>query len=71
MRLTGNEKAYIGGLVAGLVTLAIQLQQTGQFTTKEFLLSAGAWLIVHLGVYTATNTPPNPPIAPPPVNPVS
>jgi len=65
---TGKEKAFVGGLVTGLVTLIVQLQQSGQFTTKEFLFSLAAWVATHVAIYLTTNTPVTPPpIASPPV----
>ena len=57
LRITSNEKAVIGGLVTGLSALVIQLQQSGQFTTKEFAFAAGAWLVTQLSVWLTANTP--------------
>lgn len=60
-KLTGNEKAAIGGLVTGLATLIVQLQQSGQLTLKEFGYSAAAWVVTHAAIYITANTP-KPPV---------
>lgn len=56
IHLTGNEKAFLGGLVAFLATTIVQLQQTGQFTLRDFCFSLGAWILTHASVWLATNT---------------
>jgi hypothetical protein len=58
IRLTGNEKAFIGGLAGFLATTIVQLeQQSGSYTLHDFLTSLAAWVVVHLSVYVTTNTP--------------
>lgn len=64
VKLTGNEKAFLGGLLAFLSTSVIQLQQqSGGYSWRDFAWSIGAWVVVHLGVFLTTNsaTPPEPP----------
>jgi hypothetical protein len=62
-RLTGNEKAFLGGLVAFLTTSIVQLsQQPAGYTWHEFLWSVVSWVVVHISVYFTTNTP-TPPMA--------
>ena len=63
LRITGNEKAVMGGLIAGLATIIVQLQQSGQLTLHEVLVSLGAYVFTHLSVWVTTNT--KPPVAPP------
>jgi hypothetical protein len=63
MKITGSEKAFLGGLVSGLFALIIQLQQSGQFTTKIALFSIGSFVAAHIAVYLTTNTP-KPPVVP-------
>lgn len=57
LRITGNEKSLIGGLVAGTLTLVVQLQQSGQLTSKEGLLSIAAWVLTQIAVWITANTP--------------
>lgn len=57
IHLTGNEKAFIGGLMAFLATTIVQVQQTGQFTLHEFYWSLASWAVTHLTVFVTTNTP--------------
>ena len=63
IKLTGNEKAFLGGLLAFLSTSVVQLAQSGGYTWRKFAWSAGSWVVVHLGVWLATNSP-TPPQAP-------
>ena len=64
-KITGNEKAFLGGIVSGLVTLIVQLQQSGQFTTKEAVYSVAAYLATHAAVWLTTNSPQPPTYTPP------
>lgn len=58
MVITGKEKAFIGGLGAGITAFAGQLSATnGKLDTKTLICSLGAWLFTHLFVYYTTNTP--------------
>ncbi len=57
IRLTGNEKAFLGGLVSALAALIVQLQQSGQLTLHEVLVSLGAWVLTHATVWLTTNSP--------------
>lgn len=57
MVVTGKEKAFIGGLGAGITTFAGQLSVGGKLDTKTVAWSLGAWLATHLFVYYTTNTP--------------
>lgn len=63
MLITGKEKAVLGGLVAFLTTMNVQIQQAGQLTLKEFAWSVGAYVVTHVTVWAATNTPPKTPLA--------
>lgn len=56
LRITGNEKAVLGGLVSALVTVVAQVQQSGQLTLKEFGTALVAYLFTHVTVWTATNS---------------
>ena len=60
VKLTGNEKSFIGGLLAFLATSITQLQQTANYTLRDFGLAVGAWVVVHLGIWLTTNTVPSP-----------
>ena len=64
MRITGNEKAVIGGLVSALVTIAVQLADTPHFTWHDVLVAVGAYIVTHLTVYVTANTPKTPPSTP-------
>lgn len=57
MRITGKEKAVVGGLGAGITTLAGQLQVGGKFSVSVVAWSVAAWLATHIFVYATTNTP--------------
>lgn len=57
MIITGKEKAFLGGLGAGIVTFAGQLQVGGKLDVKTVAWSLGAWVTTHLFVYYTTNTP--------------
>jgi hypothetical protein len=56
MIITGKEKAFLGGLGAGIVTFAGQLQVGGKLDVKTVGWSLGAWVATHLFVYYTTNT---------------
>lgn len=56
MKITGNEKSFIGGLGAGITTFAGQLSVGGKLDAKAVAWSLGAWLATHLFVYYTTNT---------------
>lgn len=60
MVITGKEKAFIGGLGAGITTLAGQLQVGGKLDVQTVAWSVGAWVATHLFVYYATNSPVEP-----------
>jgi hypothetical protein len=57
MVINGKEKAFLGGLGAGITTFAGQLSVGGKLDVKTVAWSLGAWLVTHLFVYYATNTP--------------
>lgn len=57
IKLTGSEKAFLGGLVAFLATTIVQLNQSGQLTLKELGYSLGSFIVTHLTVWSATNSP--------------
>lgn len=57
VKLTGNEKAFLGGLLAFLSTNIVLLQQqNGGYSWHDFAWSVGAWVVVHLGVWLTTNS---------------
>lgn len=58
LRLTGNEKAVLGGLVSALVTICVQVQNSGQLTLHELIGAAVAYVLTHSTVWLATNTKP-------------
>ena len=53
----GNEKALIGGLSAGILSLLGQFGVNNQLTLKEAAYSLAAWVVTHVAVYLTTNTP--------------
>jgi hypothetical protein len=55
--IIGNEKAIIGGLSAGILTLVSQIGVNGQMTIKEAAYSVASWVVTHVLVYITTNTP--------------
>ena len=55
--LVGNEKAIVGGLGAGVVSLLGQFGVSSQLTLKEALYSVLTWIVTHVLVYHTTNTP--------------
>lgn len=57
MIITGKEKAFVGGLGAGVTTFAGQLSVGGKLDAQTVAWSVGAWLATHLFVYYTTNTP--------------
>lgn len=57
LRLTSNEKAVVGGLVTALFAVDVQVQQSGQFTLKEFLVALVGYAFTHATVWLTTNTP--------------
>lgn len=58
MVITGKEKAFIGGLGAGVTAFAGQLAATnGKVDVKTLAWSVGAWVFTHLFVYYTTDTP--------------
>jgi uncharacterized membrane protein YcaP (DUF421 family) len=56
MVVTGKEKAFIGGLGAGITSLAGQVAVNQQITLKEVGYAVATWLITHIFVYYTTNT---------------
>lgn len=65
--ILGNEKAVVGGLSAGLLTLLSQLGVNGQMTVKEAVYAGVSWVVTHILIYVVTNTekpvvPPAPPV---------
>jgi hypothetical protein len=66
MSITHNEKAVAGGLATALITVIVQLQNSGPFTLHDFLVALGAYIVTHVSVWLTTNTPKAPaPPAPP------
>lgn len=57
MIITGKEKAFLGGLGAGITAFAGQLSVNDRVDLKTVAWSVGAWVITHLFVYYTTNTP--------------
>lgn len=56
MVITGKEKAFVGGLGAGITTFAGQLSVGGKLDAQTVAWSVGAWVATHLFVYYTTNT---------------
>lgn len=56
MLITGKEKAFVGGLGAGITTLAGQLSVGGKLDTRTIVCSLGAWVVTHVFVYYTTNS---------------
>lgn len=56
MVVTGKEKAFVGGLGAGITTFAGQLSVGGKLDAQTVAWSVGAWVATHLFVYYTTNT---------------
>jgi hypothetical protein len=65
MVVTGKEKAFLGGLGAGITALVGQVAVNQQITLKEVLYAAATWVVTHIFVYYTTNSsvPPTPPTA--------
>lgn len=58
IKVTTNEKAFMGGLLAFLSTSLVQLQQQrGGYTLRDFEWALGSWVLVHIGVWLTANTP--------------
>jgi hypothetical protein len=56
MIITGKEKAFVGGLGAGITTFAGQLSVGGKLDAQTVAWSVGAWVATHLFVYYTTNS---------------
>lgn len=68
--IIGREKAVIGGLSAGILSLVGQLGVNGQMTLKEGIYAVATWLVTHLVIYTSTNTYTPPPTVIAPIAPL-
>lgn len=62
LKITSNEKAFMGGLVAALFTICVQLQQSGKLNAHEVLIALGGYAVTHFSIWLTTNTPK--PVAP-------
>lgn len=72
--ILGNEKAIIGSLAAGIVSLLGQVGVNGQMTVKEAIYSVLTLVATHAAVWTSTNSsvqPESAPIVAPEVDPNS
>lgn len=56
MIITGKEKAFLGGLGAGITAFAGQLSVSEKINIKTLAWSVGAWVFTHVVVYYTTNT---------------
>jgi uncharacterized membrane protein YcaP (DUF421 family) len=56
MIVTGKEKAFLGGLGAGITSLAGQVAVNQQITLKEVMYAVSTWIVTHIFVYYTTNT---------------
>lgn len=54
--IMGNEKAIIGAISAGIVSLLGQVGVSGQMTIKEVIYSLVTALFTHATVWSSTNT---------------
>lgn len=64
-RIVGNEKAVVGGLTAGILSLLALVGVSGQMTVKEAVYALVTWLFTHVLVWTSTNSKIEPPVEPP------
>jgi hypothetical protein len=65
VRITSNEKAVIGGVVAALFAIIVQLQQSKQLTWHDLGVAVVGYVLTHLAVWATTNSPKPPVDAPP------
>lgn len=56
-KLTGSEKAFLGGFVAALGTTLVQVVQSKELTWQEAGWSLLVWVLTHATVWLATNSP--------------
>lgn len=54
--LAGQEKAIIGGAVAGILALLGQVGVNSQITLKEGIAAVVTWLVTHAFIWLTTNT---------------
>lgn len=54
--IEGNEKAVVGGLVAGALTLLALVGITGEMTVREALVALANWIVTHAVVYLKANS---------------
>lgn len=54
--IKGQEKAAVGGLVAGALTLLALVGVTGDMTVKEALIALANWAVTHAFVYLKANS---------------
>lgn len=55
--LLGNEKALVGGITAGALSLLALVGVTGNMTVKEALYALGSWVVTHATVWLTSTTP--------------
>lgn len=53
--VAGNQKAIVGGLVAGVLSLLTMVNISGQMTVREALFAIGTWLVTHSLVWFKAN----------------
>lgn len=53
--VAGKQKAVVGGLVAGVLSLLSTVGVSGDLTVKEALLAAASWVVTHGLVYLKAN----------------
>lgn len=53
--IEGQEKAVVGGLVSGALTLLALVGVTGEMTVKEALVALANWALTHAAVWYKTN----------------
>lgn len=54
--ILGNEKAIVGGLSAGILTLLSSVGITGQMTVKDAVYAVATWVLTHVVIYLTANS---------------
>lgn len=57
--ILGKEKAIVGGLSAGVLTLLSAVGITGQMTVKNAVYAVAAWIVTHVVIYLTANSKDN------------
>jgi hypothetical protein len=57
--ILGKEKAIVGGLSAGILTLLSTVGITGQMTVKSAIYAVVAWVVTHVVIFLTANSKDN------------